>query len=468
MIEINCPHCGFALRIKPKYAGREGKCAKCNGRLRVPDLEPAVETTPREISVTPTPPGLAPVSTSLEDLQEDNLPPVVDRAPAATVAGIPKRDDDGPRPEFESTALDDLDKVENWQDEWEGAESREPRPAGARLTVWYWVLAVVAAPVALVWGLVLPRKHPKKMTAILAPIVILVAGGFLAFTVFAVVGTAFHDDDSASAAASAVTPQVASSGAVPAASEPGRPHQGAPAVQRVSVYEATGLPTYPGLTFRPVSPSENPAYVSLGVADPSTTQTFCAMTNVNNDEICKSFFQQFEAQNWTITDSGYREEAHATVFILGEKNGEKLAYCTAVTREGLAVYITLARGEQSAATTEGATATAPIDEFPHYPGLTLTATSSVPDYVGPTGRKPYYQSAFDGTVMATLTDVAEFYKDALDGGRWSWNDFSQPDEPNPHFLAKGGRGDFRYVLQGKPVARGTHVVLGFVQPGTPF
>lgn len=431
MIEINCPHCGFALRIKSKYAGREGKCAKCNGRLRVPELASVEPPLQRELP-TPKPrhQAVPAESTALADLQDAPPPKPARPAPAPV-----------------STSLDELHRADDdWQD-----------PAEVENLL---------------------REPPPRSKGRFVGIALVTAIGvvFLAFTLFALVnalGGGEASTASVESADSAATDAAAQQ--VPAqltALRPPRPLGPPPTGGNLAgtSYAATGLPTYPGLQFASASNQENPMFSTLTGIDPASCRTFRAVTTDGFEEVSTAFYQQFEAQGWTIANSGYGNQANNEVFILAQKGNQSLAYCTMAHSSGTAVFITLA-GAPGVPATAGPSAETPmvaipINEFPHYPGLEFAGTSALPAYTMPTGNKPNYQAAFEGVVMATYADVSVFYKDALESeGRWASTSFTDSDEG---FMAKGGRGDFRYVLEGKPVTRGTHLVLAFVQPGTPF
>jgi hypothetical protein len=432
MIEINCPHCGFALSIKPKYAGREGKCAQCNGRLRVPELAPQEPPLQRELP-TPSPRRqVVPIeSTALADLDEKTSRIVANSAPPPV-----------------STALDELHRVdEEWQDPAEIKRLLEDAP---------------------------PRAKGRFLKTAAA---VVVGVPFLAFTLFAIV-TAMNRDrvppiESESSDSPAVSETAAAETPAPStALRPPRPLGPAPTrgTQSNSAYAATGLPTYPGLQFSAAPNQENPLFSTLTGVDPAAARTFRAVTSEGYEEVSTAFYQQFEAQRWSISNSGYGNQANKEVFIVAQKGPQTLAYCTVARGEFAAVYITIVGSPGTAASasspSDGPMVAIPLSEFPHCPGLEMAGTSTVPAYTMATGSKPNYQAVFEGVVASTYADVAAFYKDALEGeDRWASTSFSETDQA---FMAKGGRGDFRYVLEGKPVTRGTHVVLGFVQPGTPF
>ena len=44
MIEMDCPHCNHPLRIGDQYAGQNGKCKHCNGKIAVPTLDNATQS----------------------------------------------------------------------------------------------------------------------------------------------------------------------------------------------------------------------------------------------------------------------------------------------------------------------------------------------------------------------------------------------------------------------------------------
>jgi hypothetical protein len=453
MIEVNCPHCGFMLRIKPKYAGLKGKCIQCKGRLQVPGPgEPQVATAlpkrakdiaaeelpagepsapppmQRELpTASKTPKPVPPVeSTALADLKEPSGP----KAPAK------------PAPLPVSTSLDDLHKADDAELLEDGAGD-VPLPARPRSGGQLWVLVaglVVGVPFVL--------------------LTIFVVGN----SVFPSGSTPVTHDGVADAPRVPEAPASPLMGVRPAAGNTSGPRS-----RQTPAYAATGLPTYPGLVFTAAPNSDNPLFATMNAAGPPVAQTFQAFTTEDSEEISKTFYLQLEAQNWTITNSGMGEQANKEVFIYASKGGQNLAYYTVVRGQGAAVYVTLA-GAQTASGTESAAemVAIPLHEFPHYPGLTLAPGSALPSYTSPTGETPEYQAAFEGTVAATVAGVSEFYKDALDGDRWGWTNFSHAEGPDQPFVAKGGRGNLRYVLEGKSVARGTHVVLAFVQPGTPF
>ena len=452
MIEVSCPHCGFELRIKPKYAGQEGKCVQCNGRLRVPKAGEAQIAVPVSKA--------AKASESSKTPAAGPPPPPMNRE-LRTAAGAPKSG-----PPVESTALADL------RDSSQGRApaKKAPPPVSTALSDLH--EANDAEPAEEFADRMYGPARPRSGGQLWILIVGLAVGlPFVLFTIFAV-GVAVFRGSSMQITQDGAAARPA--GSIPAAAVPRPPVGPAPSPrgQQIPAYAATGLPTYPGVVFTAAPHDENPMYAKMSAIDPSTMQTFRAVTSEDNEEISKSFYLQLEAQNWTISESGMGNQANREIYIVASKGGQTLAYYTVAAGEGAAVYITLAgaaagNGSETAESGERMDAI-PIHEFPHFPGLELAPGTTLPAYTGPGGQAPDYQAAYEGTVAATVTNVSEFYKDALDGDRWGWTEFTQADEPNQPFFVKGGHGDFRYVLEGKPVARGTQVVLAFVQPGTPF
>lgn len=451
MIEVSCPHCGFELRIKPKYAGLEGKCMECKGRLRVPRAdEPqvaiAVAKKAKDLKPSEVPAAVPPPPMNRELRTESSAPKSAPPIDSTTLADLgapaaPHAPAKPPAPPA-STSLDDLQKVDDAELLHEGAvdlSSAERPRSGGQL----WILIA-----ALVIGV-----------------------PFVLFTIFAVGTAVFRDSSPQVVQDGVVTPPTESSPAAVGPRPPIGPAPG-PRSRQTPAYAATGLPTYPGLVFSTAPHTENPLYAKLNAIDPSTMQTFRAVTAEDNEEVSKSFYLQLEAQNWSIADSGMGDQANKEIYIIGSKNGQTLAYYTVAVGEGAAVYVTLAGaapgdGPEVSEPSEQMVAI-PLDQFPHYPGLELAPGSALPSYVTPMGDPPNYQAAFEGTVAATFPNVMEFYRDALEGGRWDRTSFTEADEPEQRFLVKGGHGDFRYVMEGKPTTRGTHVVLAFVQPGTPW
>lgn len=103
MIEMKCPHCGHELQIPLKHAGHKGGCKACGKMFVVPAVPPPGTVGPME-------PPVAPVSTSMEDLQtEPDLGVAGERdgvkdgaEPAVAGAGVVG---DAPRRRVQSTAF---------------------------------------------------------------------------------------------------------------------------------------------------------------------------------------------------------------------------------------------------------------------------------------------------------------------------------------------------------------------------
>lgn len=56
MIRFACSHCGNAVAVREKFAGKTGKCTKCGNEINVPTLADSVASTPRPIDLSFAPP----------------------------------------------------------------------------------------------------------------------------------------------------------------------------------------------------------------------------------------------------------------------------------------------------------------------------------------------------------------------------------------------------------------------------
>lgn len=190
MIEMECPHCGHQLRIRSKYAGKQGQCKHCQGFVDVPntyaaEVEEEARRAAAELPTTPiNRPAKPEKGTALADLMADGAP--------AAESPIEKP------PREESTALDDL----KFDDAPGSVKPTVPMPPEAidsitgddapakppykRLGCLYWFLAIFVTPAALIWGILLPSGHPQKKMAIVVPIALIGVGVLLSVGFFVV------------------------------------------------------------------------------------------------------------------------------------------------------------------------------------------------------------------------------------------------------------------------------------------
>lgn len=50
MIEMTCPHCGQALQIADEYAGKAGRCKRCQKAITAPGIDPASAFVPVDVA----------------------------------------------------------------------------------------------------------------------------------------------------------------------------------------------------------------------------------------------------------------------------------------------------------------------------------------------------------------------------------------------------------------------------------
>lgn len=522
MIEMPCPHCGYHLRIKEKYAGREGRCEKCNGPIRVPEAGGSSHPSEPRLGMKAPPPPPGGGSTALENLQvNDNW------EPPPAVAGV-------------DTAAS---------------------PQHSRVGCLYWLLVVFFTPGALIWGIVLPKDHPQKAAAIIIPIFIMVLVPVIALLIvgagyFATKQLASEDGGGivSDSGALAITPAQLQVEVSPSAystleannprgqenaltwrsSDPeiakvvGNPQSamvygmspgtatitaegimsGEQATATVTVvaataeettaaastnvadlgttasaeYAATGLPPYPGMEFDAAPHKENAMYPSLGVTDASVVSTFKGLTSGDYEAISTHFYEHLTANGWTITTTGYGNPDNGEFFMYAQRGGERVGYATKAENGQVAVYLSLADASEdtlastpppavapTATSTSPAvapgTSNVPIGAFPRYGDVQFTPSDTPPGSTGIGNENPDYIAIFEGTVARGFKEVSDFYKERLRQGQWYWISFRHMDAQDQYFSASGDAGDdLQFVLQGKPTGDGgTRLRLGFYE-----
>ncbi|HEY1601047.1 MAG TPA: trypsin-like peptidase domain-containing protein [Pirellulales bacterium] len=78
-IRVTCAACQATFRVRDEFAGKKGRCPKCDASLRVPGTTPIVP--PAMVGPPPAPPPLVPV----HPLASDTAPSLNDAAPVITV-----------------------------------------------------------------------------------------------------------------------------------------------------------------------------------------------------------------------------------------------------------------------------------------------------------------------------------------------------------------------------------------------
>lgn len=294
MIEMNCPHCGHQLRVRSKYAGRQGQCRHCQGFVDVPntyaDILDEPERGPSDVSTVS--PQLA-ASTALADLMADDEPePVAPTLPMPADAMASLLDE--PPPQFYA-------------------------PLGG----YYWLLAVIVAPAALVRGFLLPNAHPQKKQAIIVPLVSLISVLFLLGIAIVVRPSiewpTFRGDnrtDATSAVPVATTPPAMLPEAITSSTNAGK------------AYAQTRLPSYPGLLFSVVDQSENELSGPLATAAPSALTTFEGYVEKDFESITLYFFQELQNRGWAISDYDYGDKTKGETYIIGSKDTIGIVYRT--------------------------------------------------------------------------------------------------------------------------------------------
>lgn len=448
MIEMPCPHCGHHLRIKEKYAGREGRCEKCNGPIRVPEAGASSHPSePRLGMKAPPPPGGG--STALENLQvNDNW------EPPPAVAGV------------------------------ETAASHQHSRVGCL----YWLLVVFFTPGALIWGIVLPKDHPQKAAAIIIPIFIMVLVPVIALLIvgagyFATKQLAVESESGyASESGEQATPTATIADVTAEELTPTTPLPDAQEASGAASadYAATGLPPYPGMEFTTAPHAENAMYPSLGVTDASVVSTFKGLTDGDYEAISTHFYEHLTANGWTIMNTGYGNPDNEEFFMYAQRGGERVGYATKAENGRVAVYWSLTDTSEdtpastpssavasavhpSAPAVPSGTSNVPLAAFPRYGNVQFSPNTTPPAFTGFGGEKPDYLATYEGTVAANYKEVSEFYKEQLRQGQWHWISFGHMDAPDQHFSSSGDAGnDLQFVLEGKPTGDGgTRLRLGF-------
>jgi len=381
MIKMNCPHCGHQLRIRSKFAGKQGLCKHCEGVIDVPNTyadapDESNEGPANDVGTLSTKMADA---TALADLMADDSPEPV----AAPV----------PLSSTKSTKI--------------LARSEAYKPLGCL----YWFLAIFLTPAALIWGILLPSGHPQKKLAILVPVVLFVASVALVLVVFFALPIfllATIDSGSASAATGVsedgsivVTPSVVdmevspyrtvtlqtnspsgmandltwrssdpsiakvvgnSRSAMVYGMAPGTatvtaeniatgqqavatinvsPASAPAAVSANQLYSDSGLPRYPRLTMEVVALSENELSGPLAQAKPSALTTYKGHVREDFETVTAFFYEELQNRGWTIDDYGYGDAENSETYILGSKDGVGIEYNTSrdVTRTRVVITI---------------------------------------------------------------------------------------------------------------------------------
>ncbi len=501
MIEMPCPHCGHHLRIKEKYAGREGRCEKCNVPIRVPEVGASSHPSEPRLGMKAPPPPPGGGSTALENLQvNDNW------EPPPAVAGV------------------------------ETAASNQHSRVGCL----YWLLVVFFTPGALIWGIVLPKDHPQKAAAIIIPIFIMVlvpviallivGAGYFATRQLASEGGVGNVSDSGALAITPAQLQIEVSPSAYSTLEANKPRGQENAVtwrssdpeiakvvgnpQSAMVYgmspgtatitaegimsgeQATATVTVVAATAEETSAAaspnvadlgttasaENAMYPSLGVTDASAVSTFKGLTSGDYEAISTHFYEHLTANGWTIMTTGYGNPDNGEFFMYAQRGGERVGYATKAENGQVAVYLSLADTSEDtpASTPQPATAPAasppppaatsatsnvPIGAFPRYGDVQFSPNTTPPAFTGFGGEKPDYIATYEGVVAANYKEVSDFYKEQLRQGQWYWIRFGHMDAPDQYFSSSGDAGDdLQFVLEGKPEGSGgTRLRLGFYE-----
>jgi len=390
MIKMNCPHCGHQLRIRSKFAGKQGQCKHCQGLVDVPntyaeassppDLEQAGDVGTLSTESEKAKAALA-ESTALADLMNDDLPsPVAPTLPMAPDAMNP-------------------------------AAEKPTEILYKPLGCLYWALAIFLTPAALIMGIMLPSGHPQKKLAITVPIVFFVvslAALILVVVVLPLLLLSTFDENPATANAGgfAITPSVvdmevsphsfvtlstnnvggmendltwqssdASIAKVVSSPRSAMVYGMAPgtatvtaenimtgeqAVATVNVtrpsarlpgdaptavvseltYAQTRLPTFPTLTFNTTEHSDNELTGPLAEVDAATLTTFKGYVTIGYEEITAHFYEELRNRGWIIEDYGYGDEANSETYIIGAKDGNGIVYRTSKAASRTRVVIT--------------------------------------------------------------------------------------------------------------------------------
>ncbi len=302
MIEMNCPHCGHHLRVRSKYAGKQGQCKHCEGIVDVPNtyIEEAREVGPEPVGDISTLSGEAPAGTALADLLADNVP-----EPVAPTVPMPPDAMDAPEiPRLESA----------------------PKPLGLR----YWATAILVPPVALVMGLLMPAKHRQKKLAVRFPVLYMLVIAAAAYVV--VNGVPELPSQNRVETAESETP-----GEPIAVSD--RP-SAVPAASLGNAYEDTGLPAYPGMTFKLGDLSENELAGLIEGTDSASLNTYVGNTVDEYQAVTAFFFEQLQADRWAVSDYGYGDAADGETYIIGTKGGHGIVFRAHSDASGTRVVIT--------------------------------------------------------------------------------------------------------------------------------
>jgi hypothetical protein len=390
MIKMNCPHCGHQLRIRSKFAGRQGQCKHCEGVIDVPNTyaEAADEPDEGPANDVGTLSTKMADATALADLLADDDPQPVEPPPGLAEPPSPAPGD----PEKSTKIL---------------ARAESFKPLGCL----YWLLVIFLTPAALIWGIVLPSGHPQKKLAIVVPIALMLASVVILLVVFVALpvlllttleadgnnnSTGISEDGSIVITPAVVDMEVSphqsvtlqtnspsgmandlswrssdpsiakvishSRSAMVYGMAPGTaivtaenimsgqqatatinvsPASAPAAVTASQLYSDSGLPRYPRLTMEIVDLSENELSGPLAQANPSELTTYAGHVREDFETVTRFFYEELEKRGWIIDDYGYGDTEDGETFIIGSKEGVGLEYNTsrAVTRTRVVITI---------------------------------------------------------------------------------------------------------------------------------
>ena len=378
MITMNCPNCGHLLRIHRRYAGRQGKCKHCNAKVDVP------ATTPSE--PPPAPPSGSGLS-AVADLQidEDWQPP---KMPEGGVAGA-------------------------------GASIEEYK----RLGCLYWGCVILLTPVALIWGLVLPKGHPQKKMAVLVPAILMAVSLLLVVILFAGLSMFFVS----------MRDLVEEAAVAPATS-------------------ADQVTINPPTVEMPVSPSDHVRLEIMGRPEGETgffwKSSDATIARVVGNEWSAMVYGMAPGTA-VITAEGIMHGQQTTAEVTVVPAPRQRETATAPPHPGPGPGAARPAPTSSAAT-----------GIPQYPGLTLAQTSPQRPNHGPLSEiDEGLLRTFEGVAADDYETVFEFYKTELPRAGWQVIQSGVMRAPEQRSSIQAYKGDDDLFFVGVPAQPGTHVTI---------
>lgn len=324
VIELQCPHCGHQLRIKPQFAGKRGRCKRCRGHIFVPSdapAQPLERPSNGEVIDRALAPGVTKGYAPVDDSLGIGVPGLVHVDAEASLTSIDQLGDD-----FANLQATAGDKISSNA---EPSESFRQPPGGvsafANMGPLFWATVFLIPPAGFIWSLQIDKNHPQRRWAVGASIGLTILA---IMTIGAGIGIARSGDTAVVRLLDMDTLKDALSVFGMAKTAGGG-----------SVYE--NLPTYPGATMLPTDPIDTIEGPLVAHGNESLNFEGSYLTG-SYVEIQNYYYEAFPNAEWTRnTQFGFDGDAGRYMTIVAQKDGRDLflelieidtgAYVTVVT-----------------------------------------------------------------------------------------------------------------------------------------